>query len=161
VPFVRLPAAGRDRHWLVEGRARVLPCGMKPILAVFAGGVLGTAARVALDTALPHGDTGFPLSTLLINIVGSLALGFLVAGMWPKVSGTVRALLGPGVLGSFTTFSALAVSLVTLAADGQFLLGAAYLLLSLVFGFGAAAVGLLLGARYARRPAGGAGGRFG
>ena len=130
---------------------------MKPILAVFAGGILGTGARVALDTVLPHGDTGFPLSTLLINIAGSLALGFLVAGVWPRVSGTVRALLGPGVLGSFTTFSALAVALVTLAADGQVLLGVLYLSLSLVLGFGAAAVGLLLGARYSRHRAGSAG----
>ncbi|MCU1407505.1 MAG: hypothetical protein JWQ43_3808, partial [Glaciihabitans sp.] len=124
---------------------------MRAVVLVFVGGMLGTAARLGLDALLPHTDTGFPASTLLINVVGSLALGFLVAGVWPTVSAPLRAALGPGVLGSFTTFSAVVVSLTTLAVDGQELLALLYLALSLLLGFGAAALGLFLGARFANR----------
>jgi CrcB protein len=120
---------------------------MKAVFAVFIGGLLGSAARIALDAAIPHTDTAFPVSTLLINIVGSFALGTLVTGVWPVAPAWLRAALGPGVLGSFTTFSAVAVSLVTLADGGRLLTAAAYLAATLALGFAGAAAGLALGAR--------------
>ncbi len=42
------------------------------------GGLVGTGLRLGIDALLPHGDDGFPLSTLLINVAGSFALGMLV-----------------------------------------------------------------------------------
>jgi len=118
---------------------------VKSLLAVFAGGVLGTAARLFFDYAVPHGDTGFPLSTLIINVVGSALLGFLVARVWPTAPPWLRAGLGAGVLGSFTTFSAVVVAVVTLTDGGRMLVAAVYLALSLVLGFAAAAAGLRVG----------------
>ena len=118
---------------------------MKSLLAVFAGGVLGTAARLFFDYAVPHGDTGFPLSTMIINVVGSALLGFLVARVWPTAPPWLRAGLGAGVLGSFTTFSAVVVAVVTLTDGGRMLVAAVYLALSLVLGFAAAAAGLRVG----------------
>ncbi len=109
------------------------------------GGIAGTGLRLAIDTALPHSDSTFPLSTLIINTIGAFALGALVARVWPVAPGWLRAGLGAGVLGSFTTFSAVAVSLVSLTHSGQVPLALAYLGVTLVLGFGAAWLGLQLG----------------
>jgi CrcB protein len=121
--------------------------GWRAPLAVVAGGLLGTALRLGLDAAVPHDADGFPLSTLAVNVVGSFALGLLVARVWPVASDWMKALLGAGLLGSFTTFSAFAVSLVSLADRSEWLLAAAYLAATLVLGLGAALVGLRLAAR--------------
>ncbi|MCU1551593.1 MAG: hypothetical protein JWR36_2153 [Glaciihabitans sp.] len=120
---------------------------MGSVLAVFIGGILGTALRLATDDLIPHSDDTFPVSTLLINIVGSFALGLLVARVWPIAPAWIRAGVGPGLLGGFTTFSALIVSVVTLTASGQLVLSIVYLVASLVLGIGAAALGLRIGER--------------
>jgi fluoride exporter len=122
------------------------------VLAVVLGGIVGTGLRLGIDALLPHGDAEFPWSTLVINVVGSFLLGMLVARVWPRSPQWLRAGLGAGVLGSFTTFSAVAVSLVTLASAGEVLLAAAYLAVTLIAGLGAAALGLSLGSR--REPIG-------
>lgn len=118
---------------------------MRDILAVLAGGVLGTSLRLAIDAALPHSDTAFPLSTLIVNCVGAFTLGLLVSRLWHRAPGWLKAGLGPGLLGSFTTFSAVAVSLVSLGSAAEWMPALGYLALTLVLGFGAAALGLGLG----------------
>ena len=115
---------------------------MRPLLAVIAGALVGTALRWGIDTLI-----GTPLSTLLINIVGSFALGVLVARVWPTASPTLRAGLGPGLLGSFTTFSAVAVALVAFAEAGEWMPAVAYLAATLVGGLFAAFAGLRVGRR--------------
>jgi len=120
---------------------------MFAVVAVLIGGALGTAARAGLDLWIHHDDGGFPLDTLLINVAGSLVLGFLVARVWPIAPAWVRAGVGPGLLGGFTTFSAVMASMVTLAASGQVLLALLYIVMTMVFGFAAAALGLFLGRR--------------
>ena len=117
------------------------------IVAILVGGLVGTGLRLGIDALLPHADDAFPWSTLLINVVGSFALGALVARLWPVAPHWLKAGLGAGLLGSFTTFSALAVSLVTLAEADEWLLGASYLAVSLVAGLAAATAGLFLGRR--------------
>jgi CrcB protein len=117
--------------------------------AVVAGGVIGTGARWGLDTLIPHTATTFPVSTILINVVGAFALGLLVSAVWssPRTPSWAKAGLGSGVLGSFTTFSAFASSVVVEARAGLWILAADYLVATLVLGFGAAALGLWLGGR--------------
>lgn len=122
---------------------------MKPILAVLAGGVLGTGIRLAVDILLPHGGTVFPVGTFLVNLVGSFTLGLFVARVWPVVPEWLRAGLGPGLLGSFTTFSALAVSAVELTASGVAASAVLYVAASLIGGISAAALGLRVGSRRA------------
>jgi len=124
---------------------------VKPLFAVLVGGALGTGLRLSLDLLVPHGDTDFPVSTLIINVVGAFALGLLTARVWPTARPWVRAGLGPGLLGSFTTFSAFAVSLVSLAASDQWMPGALYLVATIVLGFGAAWAGLRM-ARWRTAP---------
>ena len=117
----------------------------RDLLAVLVGGAVGTALRLGIDTVIPHGDADFPVSTLAINTLGAFVLGFLVARVWPAATSWLRAGLGAGLLGSFTTFSALAVSLVSLTAAGFGMLALAYLAATLVLGLAAAALGLRLG----------------
>jgi CrcB protein len=123
------------------------------VLAVFVGGLIGTGLRLGIDALLPHQAPGsFPWSTLIVNVTGSLALGFLVARVWPAAPAWARAGLGAGLLGSFTTFSALIVSLVELSFAFP-AVAVLYLGMSLVLGLGAAWLGLRLGSRAGGRPA--------
>ena len=98
-----------------------------------------------IDAVLPHTDTEFPLGTLLVNIGGAFVLALLVARFWSRAPEWLRAGLGVGLLGSFTTFSAVMVSLVEHATSGLWMMAAAYLSLSLVLGLIAAAIGLRVG----------------
>jgi CrcB protein len=120
---------------------------MRLVLAAFTGGVAGTGLRLGIDLLLPHDAAGFPLGTLLVNTVGALVLGCLVAGLWlrPSTPAWLKVALGPGLLGSFTTFSALMVSVVALSSAALPGLAALYLGLSVALGFAAAALGLWLG----------------
>jgi CrcB protein len=123
---------------------------VRSILAVLVGGVFGTALRLGLDNLFAQPDKSFPLSTLIVNVLGSLALGFLVARVWPSAADWIRAGIGPGLLGGFTTFSAVMVSMVTLASTGRVVLALVYLLVTFLLGFGAAALGLVVGLRMTR-----------
>ena len=94
------------------------PLSPATILAVLAGGFVGTSLRLAVDLLVVHEPTDFALSTLLVNVVGSFLLGLLVASSWRRLAPWARAGLGAGLLGSFTTFSALTDSLWLLALAG-------------------------------------------
>lgn len=119
---------------------------VKSIVAVLVGGAIGTSLRLAVDVVLPHGGVAFPVGTFLINLLGSFALAVLVARVWPSATDWLRAGLGPGLLGSFTTFSALAVSAVELTSAGTGVEAVIYVTASLVGGITAAVLGLRLGA---------------
>jgi CrcB protein len=120
------------------------PAPLGPLLLVVAvGGGIGSLARYGIDVALPYGRTDLPVATLLINVVGCLLLGLLVAG-WPHAR-WMRPFLGTGVLGGFTTFSAFALETDRLL-DRAPAVAVAYVALSMVLGLAAAAGGLRLAA---------------
>jgi CrcB protein len=123
-------------------------------LAVAVGGLIGTGLRLACDLAFPHGDGDFPVETLLVNLVGAFVLGWLVGGLWTRPTTPVwfKAGLGSGVIGSFTTLSAVMASLIVLTGAGEAWLAALYLLVSLVGGLALAAAGLRIGSLIAHRP---------
>lgn len=116
------------------------------MVAVLVGGLLGTGLRLVVDLVLPHGGAAFPIGTFLVNLVGSFVLGALVARMWPVAPEWLRVGLGPGLLGSFTTFSALAVSAVELTAAGAGVAAIVYVTASVIGGIVAAALGIRLAA---------------
>ena len=116
--------------------------GWRSLLAVLVGGMLGTALRLGIDLAV-----GQPVSTLAINVVGAFALGYLVSRVWPTARDWVRAGLGPGLLGSFTTFSAFAVTLVSLGASDEWMSVLAYSVATLALGLAGAWAGLRVGRR--------------
>lgn len=119
---------------------------LRRLLLVIVGGMLGTAARLAVALLVP--DTGgFPLATFIVNALGALLIGVLAARL--PGSSDLRVFLGTGILGGFTTYSAFAVGTVELWVDVP-LVAAAYALASLVFGVAAATLGVRLGRRRKR-----------
>ena len=109
-------------------------------LAVAIGGGLGAWLRFVAGRLIPAGS--FPFATLTINIIGSFAMGLLAA--WLARQGgneSVRLLLGVGVLGGFTTFSAFSLEVVTLAQRGAMTAAALYVAASLAGGI----IGLIAG----------------
>jgi len=123
-------------------------------LAVAIGGLVGTGLRLACDLAFPHADGELPVETLIVNLVGAFALGWLVGGLWtrPTTPMWLKAGLGSGLIGSFTTLSAVMASLIALTGVGESWLAALYLLVSVVGGLGLAAAGLRIGSLLAHRP---------
>ncbi|MGR0319012.1 FluC/FEX family fluoride channel [Agromyces sp. ZXT2-3] len=127
---------------------------MPPSLAVFVGGLAGTGLRLALDTALPHADDGFPWSTFIANLVGTFVLGWLAGGLWtrPSTPSWLKAGIGSGLIGSFTTLSAVMGAVAILDREEATGIAALYLGVSLVAGLALAAAGLKLGSSLAHRP---------
>ena len=127
---------------------------MSAYLAVAIGGLVGTGLRLACDLAFPHADGELPVETLIVNLVGAFALGWLAGGLWtrPTTPMWLKAGLGSGLIGSFTTLSAVMASLIALTGVGEPWLAVLYLLLSVVGGLGLAAAGLRIGSLLAPRP---------
>ncbi|WP_243076105.1 CrcB family protein [Microbacterium sp. SS28] len=123
------------------------------LVAVVLGGTIGVAARAAL--ALPLADAENPLAvptaTLAINIVGSFLLGMLV-GLVDDHRPLLRAFVGTGILGGFTTYSAFAVQVVELGGSAP-VVGIMLAVAAIFGGVIAAAVGLRVGHAAARVPA--------
>ena len=87
------------------------------LAVVGAGAALGAVARWAV-VPLEHGSA-LPWATLVVNVVGAFLLGVLPAVPAVRRSRRVALLLGPGVLGGFTTVSAWAGQVTGLAREGQ------------------------------------------
>ena len=125
------------------------------LLLVFAGGVAGTLLRSALATALPA--SRFPLATFLTNVSGAFVLGALLEGLRRAGPDTgrrraARLGLGSGLLGAFTTYSALAVESDLLVRDGHVGTATAYAVGSVLAGLVAAAAGVAAAGRALGRP---------
>lgn len=116
------------------------------LLGVAGGGALGSLLRFAVGRLLPAAPTGLPWSTLGINVLGSFALGMLAGASFarPDASPALRAFLGVGLLGGFTTFSTFSVETITLAQTSSVARAAVYVALSVALAIGAAAVGFSL-----------------
>lgn len=104
-------------------------------LAVAVGGALGALGRYGLN-ALVYSCAGtrFPMGTLSVNILGSIAMGVfyvliiereLLPNIW-------REVMMIGFLGGFTTFSAFSLDSLALWQNGHLALAVAYIVLSLV-----------------------------
>lgn len=99
--------------------------GPRLLAAVALGGLLGALARWGLGELVPQ-DDGFPWTTFAINVAGSGALAALPALDVVRRSAVLPVFLGPGLLGGFTTLSTYADEGRALFADGDVVLGAAY-----------------------------------
>lgn len=119
---------------------------------VAAGGAVGSVARYGVSLAMPTVAGRFPWGTFLINLSGSVLLGFLLVLLleqFPR-GHLARPLIGTGVLGAYTTFSTLEVDAVLLVRDHHPAVAATYLAGSLAGGFVCVWLGML-GARLAVR----------
>jgi CrcB protein len=115
------------------------------------GGAIGSVARYGISlAALPISRT-LPWGTIIINVAGSLVIGFfgtltLAGGKYP-VSENVRLFVMVGLCGGFTTFSAFSLQTLDLIRDGAVLRAAANIILSVTLCVGAVAVGHVLASR--------------
>jgi len=109
------------------------------------GGAIGTLARYIMGGLDYRFSSGvFPISTLVVNVTGSLAIGFL----WGVVdrfaiSPNARLFIFIGVLGGYTTFSTFSLETFNLMRDGEYRIAIANTVLSIILSVGAVFVGYI------------------
>ncbi|HWI32459.1 MAG TPA: CrcB family protein [Microbacterium sp.] len=127
---------------------QVTPLRWQHVGLVAVGGAFGTAAREGAILLWPAGD-GLPVAVFGVNVLGALLLGALYALLGRRReterARAARALLGAGVLGGFTTYSALAGDTARLWEQNAGI-AFGYAAVSVLAGVAAAALGLRLGA---------------
>ncbi|WP_330270170.1 fluoride efflux transporter CrcB [Lentzea sp. NBC_00516] len=106
------------------------------VLVVFLGAALGAPARYLLDRLVQsRHSSDFPFGTLTVNVVGCLLIGFVVGTSW-------MPLLGVGFCGGLTTYSTFSYETVKLLEAEKYRPALLNVLVSVVLGVGAAAIGL-------------------
>ncbi|MDB6096498.1 MAG: camphor resistance protein CrcB [Francisellaceae bacterium] len=87
------------------------------------GGGIGSIMRYLISSKIQsHWSNFFPLGTLVVNMLGSLLIGFilvLIAKYWMVYKKDIRALVTIGFLGGFTTFSTFSNETVQMIRDGN------------------------------------------
>ena len=99
-----------------------------------AGGALGAGARHLFGRwTLAAFGPGYPYGTLGVNLIGGMLMGLLIGVLSRTNAGEpVRLLLGVGVLGGFTTFSAFSLDVVTMIERGALFPAAGYVAASVI-----------------------------
>ena len=95
---------------------------MTQMMAIAAGGAIGALLRYWTSLAVHSRlGSGFPYGTLMVNVLGSLLMGFLYIWLIERIAAgaTLRAFLLIGVLGAFTTFSTFSMETLNLVEGGQ------------------------------------------
>jgi CrcB protein len=130
-------------------RERPLHLRLGLLALVAAGGAIGTGLREVVTLVVPQVQE-FPVATFAINLVGAFALGLLLESLarsGPDVGRRrgIRLFVGTGLLGGFTTYSALATATAMLGADGYVWWAVAYALGTVVLGAVMSTAGILTG----------------
>ena len=117
------------------------------VLEVAVAGACGAVLRYLVDHAVQAmSGSDFPFGTMVINLTGSLVLGFLTgSALHHGVSSTWLTVAGTGLIGAYTTFSTFTFDSVRLAEAGRWVPSMLNVAASLVLGLGAAALGVALG----------------
>ena len=113
------------------------PSPLQASLYVALGGGFGSVLRFQTGRLVTHlfgPNLAFPWGTFAVNVIGSLAMGFLVGTLARHGHGgeTWRLLLGVGVLGGFTTFSAFSLETFDMLQRGDHMIATSYALSSVV-----------------------------
>jgi CrcB protein len=126
----------------------------RELAAVYAGGVVGTLARVGIGRAFASPDDSWAWAIFLVNISGTLLLGVLVTRLQERLplSTYRRQLLATGFCGAYTTFSTMQLELLHMWDAHRYGLAAAYIGTSVICGYVAVHVSTALtrGVRVAR-----------
>ena len=118
---------------------------MSKLLLVFIGGGLGAVSRFLVTTALAGKLGNFPLGTLAANFFGSLLMGLVVGILAGRANlESVRLFVAVGFLGGFTTFSSFSAETLALIHGGQIFAAVTNVVVSVVAGLVACAVGMKL-----------------
>ncbi|WP_055049157.1 fluoride efflux transporter CrcB [Devosia sp. A16] len=119
---------------------------MNAYLLVGIGGALGALLRFGAQNSIGSLSNGFPIATLLINIVGSIAMGVLVgvlAKTTPQYQNEIRLFVAVGIFGGFTTFSSFSLDAIVLIERGDILLAAVYIVGSVLLSLAGLWMGML------------------
>jgi len=114
------------------------------------GGALGTLARYGLNGAISARIATFPLGTMVVNVTGCFAIGFIASVSGPSMGRSWlkpewRDFLMVGFCGGYTTFSSYGIQTLNLARDGEWLHVAGNVIGSNVLGLGAVYLGWVAG----------------
>ena len=108
---------------------------MNATLLVMAGGAIGAAGRYHLGRLVLHlAPLGYPIGTLVANLTGGFLMGVL-AGVLARsnfIDEPWRLLLGVGLLGGFTTFSAFSLEVLNMIERNEWGMAVGYALLSVI-----------------------------
>ncbi|MGN7291256.1 fluoride efflux transporter CrcB [Rhizobium sp. SAFR-030] len=121
---------------------------MVNVLLVAAGGAFGSVCRYLTGLLMTRLlGPAFPWGTLTVNLVGSLAIGFLTELVATRLNASVemRLLIVVGVLGGFTTFSSFSLDTVALVERGQMPAAVGYVIASVGLSLVATFAGLAIG----------------
>lgn len=119
---------------------------MKDLFLVMAGGAVGSGLRYWIGSLIPVATGAFPLPTFIVNVSGSFILGCIAgAAMLPDpLPRSAALLLGTGLCGGFTTYSAFAMENVSLLHGDNTIMAISYIAASLLGGMLAAAGGVAI-----------------
>lgn len=120
---------------------------MQALLLVMLGGAIGAGARHLTGRAmLALAGPGWPWGTLTVNLAGGLLIGILTGSLARFGQGGEQAqlLLGVGVLGGFTTFSAFSLDVALMLQRGEWLSAGGYVAASVIGSVAALFIGLTL-----------------
>lgn len=138
------PAVRRSRLPRIHGGS---------VVAVAAGGFVGGLVRYLVGLAWPTPAGSIPWAIVAVNTVGAFVLALLLVLVTEVLPPTtyLRPAVGTGFCGALTTFSSVMVGLDQLVSGGSPLAALVYLLVSLVAGAAAVALGVFLGRGIGRR----------
>lgn len=121
---------------------------MEKIVFVFLGGGLGALARYGVGMAsLRAFGSGWPYGTLAVNLIGGFLMGVLVTSLALRGGDDQdrwRVLIGVGVLGGFTTFSAFSLEVAKMIETRALVSAAVYSLVSVALSVAALFAGMML-----------------
>ena len=125
----------------------MLPDTIRNIIAVGAGSFIGGIARYLVSLAMKGISKGFPLATLLVNLLGCLIIGLLWGFLSHNASESTSwgLFLTVGLCGGFTTFSTFSKEALTMLQTGQIWGFASYIAISILAGIALVALGYYIG----------------
>ncbi|GAA0292572.1 CrcB protein [Gracilibacillus halotolerans] len=116
-------------------------------LLVGIAGFIGSILRFTLSLVLsPFHPTVLPVATIFVNLIGCFCLPFITFYIFKKypIHSIYQTAINTGLIGSFTTFSAVSLETITMFEKHHFFLGFIYILISLFGGISMCRLGLLV-----------------
>ncbi len=116
-------------------------------LAVGCGGFIGAVSRYYLSVLISrYNNSGFPISTLIINVLGSFLIGLItevLINLYPN-NKKMQLFLTTGILGGFTTFSTFSLETINLYQNGNTIFAIANVVFSITFCLAGVVLGKML-----------------
>ena len=121
---------------------------MKAYLLIALGSGLGGIARHWLSTVITSRMmSAFPWGTFVVNVVGAISIGFVLALPESRLNAQTKQFLTVGILGGFTTFSAFSAQTLHLVQTGKLAMAFVYAIASVVVCFGGCWLGWALASK--------------